>query len=203
MLVVAKSPTWSSFRVCHSELHRERSPGRYWRAQRWSLDLGSAFSGYGTPGFVLYLWGSASPSDASSQGIKKYDLVLCIWPVAQTCLTLCDPVDSSPPGSSVHGISQARILEWVAMPSSRGSSRLPWLLHWQVDSLPLCHLESQVVCTLRPDSTGTITIAPYSTERDSKPCPQASSVLGLVLYCPLTQNSFYIVKVKIRSRDGR
>ena len=66
-----------------------------------------------------------------------------------------------------------------------------------------CHLESQVVCTLRPDSTGAITIAPYSTERDSKPCPQASSVLGLVLYCPLTQNSFYIVKVKIRSRDGR
>ena len=36
---------------------------------------------------------------------------------------LCDPMDCSPPGSSVHGILQARILEWVAMPSSRGSSR--------------------------------------------------------------------------------
>ena len=36
----------------------------------------------------------------------------------QSCLTLCDPVDSSPPGSSVHGIPQARIMEWVAMPSS-------------------------------------------------------------------------------------
>ena len=34
----------------------------------------------------------------------------------QSCRTLCDPVDSSPPGSSVHGILQARILEWVAMP---------------------------------------------------------------------------------------
>ena len=34
----------------------------------------------------------------------------------------CDPVDCSPPGSSIHGILQARILEWVAMPSSRGSS---------------------------------------------------------------------------------
>ena len=32
----------------------------------------------------------------------------------QSCLTLCDPIDSSPPGSSVHGIFQARILEWVA-----------------------------------------------------------------------------------------
>ena len=43
--------------------------------------------------------------------------------VAQWCQTLGDPMDCSPPGSSVHGISQARILEWVAMPSSRGSSQ--------------------------------------------------------------------------------
>ena len=39
--------------------------------------------------------------------------------VAQLCLTLWDPTDCSPPGSSVHGILQARILEWVAMPYSR------------------------------------------------------------------------------------
>ena len=37
--------------------------------------------------------------------------------VAQSYLTLCDPMDGSPPGSSVHGISQARILEWVPFPS--------------------------------------------------------------------------------------
>ena len=37
--------------------------------------------------------------------------------IVQSCLTLCNPVDCSPPGSSVHGILQARILEWVAMPS--------------------------------------------------------------------------------------
>ena len=40
--------------------------------------------------------------------------------VAQLCLTLCDPMDCSPPGSSVHGTLQARILEWVAIPFSRG-----------------------------------------------------------------------------------
>ena len=40
----------------------------------------------------------------------------------QSCPTLCDPMDCGPPGSSVHGILQVRILEWVAMPSSRGSS---------------------------------------------------------------------------------
>ena len=41
----------------------------------------------------------------------------------QSCPTLCDPMDCSPPGSSVHGAFQARILEWVAMPSSIGSSQ--------------------------------------------------------------------------------
>ena len=42
--------------------------------------------------------------------------------VVQSCLTLCDPIDSSLPGSSVHGIFQGRVLEWVAIPISRGSS---------------------------------------------------------------------------------
>ena len=56
---------------------------------------------------------------------------------AQLCLILCDPMDYSPPGSSVHGILQARTLEWVAIPFSRGSSwPMDWtLLHWQAGSL--------------------------------------------------------------------
>ena len=62
----------------------------------------------------------------------------------QSCLTLCDPMDCSPPSSSVHGILQTRIPEWVAVPSSReivptqGSNmHLLSLLHWQVGSLLL------------------------------------------------------------------
>ena len=47
--------------------------------------------------------------------------------VAQSCPTLCDPLDCSPLGYSVHGILQARILEWVAIPFSRGSS---WPSDW-------------------------------------------------------------------------
>ena len=43
--------------------------------------------------------------------------------VCQSCPTLCDPMDCSQPGSSVHGILQARTLEWVAISCSRGSSR--------------------------------------------------------------------------------
>ena len=49
---------------------------------------------------------------------------LCCTKSLQLCLTIWDPVECSPPGFSVHGILQARILEWVAMPSSRRSS---WL----------------------------------------------------------------------------
>jgi len=48
---------------------------------------------------------------------------LCVWAHAQSCPTLCNTMDYSPPGSSVHEFSQTRILEWVAMLSSRGSSR--------------------------------------------------------------------------------
>ena len=69
--------------------------------------------------------------------------VVCAYSVIQSCPTLCNPMDCSPPGSSVHGILQARIVEWVSIPFSRGSSQ-----HrsqtcdsaWQADSLPLLHL---------------------------------------------------------------
>ena len=53
--------------------------------------------------------------------ISVYIKTCCSVP--EPCSTLCNPVDCSPPGFSVHEILQARILEWVAMPSSRGSSR--------------------------------------------------------------------------------
>ena len=46
---------------------------------------------------------------------------VCVCSVTQSCLTLCNPMDCSPPGFSVHGISQARILEQAAISSSRGS----------------------------------------------------------------------------------
>ena len=58
---------------------------------------------------------------------KKYTRTLVetasLVSATQLCLTLCDPMDCSPPGSSVHGILQASILERVAMPSSKRSSR--------------------------------------------------------------------------------
>ena len=69
---------------------------------------------------------------------------LCTCLIAQLCSTLWDPIGCSPPGSSVHGIFQARILEWVAIsffkgffPPQGSNLALLSLLHWQVDSLPL------------------------------------------------------------------
>ena len=82
----------------------------------------------------LPLWAlvPVSTGKAHTLNISQKRLVshlnLCGWHAwgraksLQSCPTLCDPMDCSPPGSSVHGILQASTLEWVAMPSSRGSS---------------------------------------------------------------------------------
>ena len=77
----------------------------------------------------LFTWVSSSHQVARRMQIKptrRYYLTpfrMCTCSVTQSCPTLCKPMDYSPPSSSVHEILQARILEWVAMPSSRGSSK--------------------------------------------------------------------------------
>ena len=82
---------------------------------------------YEHPDFVwcrMLLWW-----ECIKNGLAKWNKINCLLLlfvfyvlVAKTIPTLCDPTDYSPPGSSVHGISQARILEWVAISISRGSS---------------------------------------------------------------------------------
>ena len=57
----------------------------------------------------------------SSETVTTLLIGYCL--LGKLCPTVCDPTDWSLPGSSVHGISQARIMEWVAMPFSRGSSQ--------------------------------------------------------------------------------
>ena len=54
--------------------------------------------------------------------MKWIGMIVCML-VAQSCLTFCDPMDCSPPDLSVHGLLQARILEWVVIPFSTGSSQ--------------------------------------------------------------------------------
>ena len=80
--------------------------------------------------------------EEQGHNLQMVNVINIEWVCAQSCWTLCDPTDCSPPGSSVHGISQTRTLEWVAISSSRGSSRprnqthISCLLHWQEGSLP-------------------------------------------------------------------
>ena len=59
------------------------------------------------------------PDNLNFFGISIWGIVLLI---AQSCPTLCNPTDWRPPGSSVHGILQARAMEWILIPFSRGSS---------------------------------------------------------------------------------
>ena len=62
------------------------------------------------------------------EDVVHTQMEFCCCLVAKSCVTLCNPMHCSLPGSSVHGISQTRILEWVAISI------------WQADSLPLSHL---------------------------------------------------------------
>ena len=68
----------------------------------------------------------------------------------KSCRILCNPMDCSSPHSSVHGIFQVRILEWVAISFSRGSSwprdQIPCLLHWQMYSFPLSSQGPKRIC---------------------------------------------------------
>ena len=95
--------------------------------------------------FVICWRGCICPA-----GQIPFYLTVEVWcAVAQSCLTLCNPVDYNPPGSSVHGIFQARILGagchfllQCIFPTQGWNPHLFNLLPWQVASSPLCHLGS-------------------------------------------------------------
>ena len=82
---------------------------------------------------MKWRWGQDGLGDFESQRPGEYKtddndpspaaLLDYVCPVTPLCLALCDPMNRSPPDCSVHGILQARILEWVAMSFSRGSSQ--------------------------------------------------------------------------------
>ena len=116
---------------------------------------------------------------------------------AQSCPTLCNPMDCSTPSSSVHGISHVRILEWVAISFSRRSfwpriEPMPPAIgkHWPVDSQLLSHLGSPPKGILvqeklalliqprlppptltQPDKKGRTSFAPFSGEGFTTFCP--------------------------------
>ena len=109
--------------------------------------------------------------------MKLYALFCCS---AKPYLTFCDLLDCSLPGSSVHGIFQARILEWLAMPSSRGSSKprnwtsILGLRHWQAGSLPLAPPEKLIYIYVNQFSLVTqscLTLWCHGLQHARLPCP--------------------------------
>ena len=101
-----------------------------------------AWSSWGSPGERCWCWTpppsiSHSPPGAHWSWFKSQSFFYnaCMLNCFSRVWLFWDPIDCSPPGSSVHGILQARILEWVAMSSSRGSS---WLRDWTPNSNVSC-----------------------------------------------------------------
>ena len=83
--------------------------------------------------------------------------------VAQSCPTLCDPMDCSPPGSTVHGILQAKVLEWVASSFSRGSS-------WPRDRTQVSHISDRCFNLWATHVKGVPNAIGWKLPHMSKPC---------------------------------
>jgi len=117
-------------------LENPRDAGAWWaavsgvaqsqtRLKRLSSSSSSTWTQH--PLFYFFLLSSCfSPSsqEQSIEWLQLYLLVFLLEPLAaQSCPTLCDPMTWDSPGSSVHGIFQARVPEWVAIPFSRGAQQ--------------------------------------------------------------------------------
>ena len=108
--------SWRLGGLCWALRHQWDEEGQRKGAEMWN-------STYKGPGAVEKdeAQGRTPAGCQTYPGGSKEPLCMCM--LSQSCPTLCNPMDYSPPGSFVHGIFQAILLTWVAMPSSRGSSR--------------------------------------------------------------------------------
>ena len=116
----AQAQGLSCFEACGIFLDQGSNPSLlHWQVDSSLSHQGNGFSfstclsserGQDQKAWELGVLSHSSGSAIKSSGASGQHLLL-----PQSCPTLCDPVDCSPPGSSVHGISQARILEWVAI----------------------------------------------------------------------------------------
>ena len=165
------------------------------------------------PGHMLGMWG---------RGWRPFTCIsisscACICAqLLQSCLTLCNPMDCSPPGSSVHGILLARILEWVAMPSSRGPSQpKDWthiscvsciagrfLTHWATWEAPSPHAAAAAAAAKSLQSSPTL-CDPIGGSPPGSPVPGILQARTLEWVAISFSNAWeWKVKVKSLSRVG-
>ena len=102
---------------------------RYSLAGTWNTSNPSAFGGSISSTFTVVTWDKVQVE--GSQAMPSGDQVVTAATAAkslQSCPTLCDPIDGSPPGSPVPGILQTRTLEWVAVSFSNIAIQVIWIL---------------------------------------------------------------------------
>ena len=169
-----------------------RNPGNFLLfLSTWNSPRASSSGSLGILGGRRYLYSSPPPLKGSTEvKVKVF--------VAQSCLTLCNPVDCSPPDSSVHGILQARILEWVAtsFPGSLPDPGIdPTSSALQVDSLPSepPGKPPKEVLRLLQLHTKTSQIDVETTCQDV----QASPVLSLSFLAPSCYSTYTCFKVPV------
>ena len=106
-------------------------------------------------------------SPGKNTGMGRHFLLHCMKvkresEVAQSCLTLCDPMDCSLPGSTIHGIFQARVLEWAAISFSRGSSQHRDQIHVSCTADSLVQFSRSLVFN---------SLRPQEPQHTRPPCP--------------------------------
>ena len=170
------------------------------KSQTWLSNLHFHFSSPSLLALLPFLASCAlhllndflSPTSSCSPTLSHCSLQLCsrMPPLFFTCMLmrshfshvwLCYPMDCSLPVSSLHGIFQTRILEWVAMPYSRGSSQpRDWTGVSCVSctvsgySLPLSHQGSPYSTSMCPNTMHSFRFSVYVTSPQSSPAPQPS-----------------------------
>ena len=136
--ILNELPRWLSGKESTSECERHGRRGFNpwvrripWRRKWQPTPVFTPGESHGQRSLVAYSPGCCKELDtAEHMCTQRLNIIVCLTlehnvcaQSLQSCQTLGDTMDCNPPGSSVHGILQAKILEWVVMPSSRGSSR--------------------------------------------------------------------------------
>ena len=107
---------WEEINTVSSWKQTGRRKYHLWLVSETIIPSEAYYHGLGANGPLIRLFSSPDMSDYGGRLEVRRE-------VTQSCAAPCNPIDCSPPGSSVHGIFQARVLEWVATSFSRGTSR--------------------------------------------------------------------------------
>ena len=174
MSFLSRTEHWTSGTMVRGSLptkvHQFCSSNYKWMANSWqwgtSLETSRFFI---LTKRIIQNTHSSTRDQKITHTMWKTNSVLCACMLPQSCLALCDPINCGLPGSSVHRISQARILEWVAISFSRGSS-------WPRDGTPVSCIGQQILYhwatgeapKLNPNLQGILLLIAWSPQEPSK-----------------------------------